>query len=227
MRNDLDVLGGYRAVILTAIFLFLAGCTVSHEPVSTKGAGAEHAGELARGVFRETNRLRANPADYAAVLESILDRISGSIYYPLNSEVGVRMREGAPVVREAIAAIKRESPLSQLTWSEPLTRVARAHVLDTGPKGIVSHASSSGESLGERLSGVMEQEGFTTVAENISYGYDDARDVVAQLFIDDGVPGRGHRKNLLKPKLNYTGVACGEHKRYRQMCVAIYAYRSE
>ena len=39
----------------------------------------------------------------------------------------------------------------------------------------------------------------TSSGENISYGSPDGEDVVESLFIDDGIPSRGHRDNLMDP----------------------------
>lgn len=217
---------GARFLYIAMLLLVGAGCAgprVSDMPAPSGGKYPT----LELEVYQETNRLRSDPPAYAAVLRSIESRISDGIYYPVNTEVGVRMREGKAVVNEAITALSDKAPRTQLTWSDALAAAARAHVQDIGPKGMVSHESSSGQTMSERLKPVMEREGFTAVAENIAFGYDLGQDVVAQLFIDDGVPGRGHRKNLLKKKLNYTGVGCGPHKHYRYMCVAIYAFRDE
>lgn len=208
------------------LILAIAGCGGSVVP-HTQTPDASHNSTLSQAVFKETNRLRANPKAYGTVLNDVLGRISNDIYYPVGASIGVRMKEGTPAVKEAIKAIDREGPLPTLHWSDALARLARKHVIDTGAKGLVGHTGSSGESFSDRVSGVLQRENFSSVAENISYGLDDGRDVVAHLFIDDGVPGRGHRTNLLKKQLNYTGVACGYHQKYRKMCVAIYAYRAQ
>ena len=51
------------------------------------------------------------------------------------------------------------------------------------------------------------------------------RQVVIQLLVDDGVPDRGHRDNILDGRWGAEGAACGPHRDYRQICVMDYAVR--
>jgi len=60
---------------------------------------------------------------------------------------------------------------------------------------------------------------FRTAAENIQYGAESAESVVMHLLIDDGVPDRGHRRNILEPAFNAAGAACGPHATMGEMCV--------
>jgi uncharacterized protein YkwD len=48
--------------------------------------------------------------------------------------------------------------------------------------------------------------------ENVSYGtYASGYHIVRNLLIDDGVPCRGHRDNLLNPLRKYIGVGVARH----------------
>ena len=81
----------------------------------------------------------------------------------------------------------------------------------------MGHSSSDGTSMSDRLLKFGVFGGLCS--ENISYGPNDGWDIVKGLFIDDGVPSRGHRHNLFNPNVKVIGVGCGTHKVYRNMCV--------
>ena len=213
-----------RALSVGVVSLVIASCAadkMSGEPAPA-APRAEYR-KLEREVFAETNRLRANPVAYGKVLEGVLERMSGGIYYPRNSDIGIKTKEGEKAVKEALAVLVGKSALANLMWSEELAELARKHVNDTGPKGLVGHDNSKGEGFSERVSAVIESGKISFSSENLAYGYSSAEDIVSQLIIDDGVPGRGHRKNMLEEQINYTGVGCGYHRQYGHMCAAIYA----
>lgn len=215
-----------RTLSVGMLSLVMASCVADKMPgESAPAAPTSEYRKLEREVFAETNRLRENPAAYGKVLEGVLERMSGRIYYPRNSDVGIKTKEGEKAVKEAIATLGRKSGLANLRWSEELAELARKHVNDTGPKGLVGHDSSKGEGFSDRVSAVIENGKFSFSSENLAYGYSNAKDIVSQLIIDDGVPSRGHRKNMLKEQINYTGVGCGYHRQYGHMCAAIYAFR--
>ena len=50
-----------------------------------------------------------------------------------------------------------------------------------------------------------------------------AEDVVLSWLVDDGVPKRGHRVNLLRPEWRVCGVAAGAHKHMESMYIALFA----
>lgn len=62
-----------------------------------------------------------------------------------------------------------------------------------------------------------------SAAENISYGSNTGIGIVMQLFVDDGVDGRGHRVNLMAESNQVSGVASGAHSEYRDMTCITYA----
>jgi len=51
--------------------------------------------------------------------------------------------------------------------------------------------------------------------------------VISNLVIDDGVRNRGHRKCIFDKRFNFTGVACGPHLKYKNMCTIEYAGKYE
>jgi uncharacterized protein YkwD len=177
---------------------------------------------LATGIHAETNLARSDPAAYARHLEALLPRFEGRLLERPGRPL-LRTEEGAPAVREAIAALRAQKPVPQLRWSKGLAAAAMDHVKDQGPIGRLEHRGTDGSSPARRA----ERRGrwLTAMAENIAYGDNPAREVVIQLLVDDGVPDRGHRSNILDPRWGVEGVACGPHREYRQICVMDYAVR--
>jgi uncharacterized protein YkwD len=71
--------------------------------------------------------------------------------------------------------------------------------------------------MGDRLKRFVKDR--MTMGENIDYGNSSAEDIVVSLVIDDGVPSRGHLKNIMNSSFCRAGVALGPHKKYKFMCV--------
>jgi uncharacterized protein YkwD len=61
-------------------------------------------------------------------------------------------------------------------------------------------------------------------SENINYYDDNPRQIVIRMLIDDGVPTRTHRKNLLNPDFKQIGIGCGQTKKdLKPICVFVFA----
>lgn len=163
------------------------------------------AAELDDAVLAEINFVRANPADYARELRAAPD--------------WVFEQEEPGAVEEAIDFLERQQPLEPLKGDRRLDAAAREHAQAQGARGEVGHGAAG--SLGRRLrdNGVFAG----LCAENISYGYDDARAIVRQLVIDSRVAGRGHRRNIFSTGYSAAGVACGAHRQWGSMCVIDFA----
>jgi uncharacterized protein YkwD len=153
-------------------------------------------------VLDELNFARARPGEYARELRRELDR-----------------SDDPAAVEEAIRFLERQDSLPPLESDRRIAAAARQHTQAQGARGDVGHGAAG--ALGQRLRGQGVWAGLS--AENISYGYDDPRDVVRQLIIDSGVPGRGHRRNIFASGYQLAGVACGPHRAYGYMCVIDFA----
>jgi uncharacterized protein YkwD len=62
-----------------------------------------------------------------------------------------------------------------------------------------------------------------TLGENIAYGETTGREIVCGLLIDDGVPNRGHRTNIMNRAFTQIGVGYGTHTQFRTSCTITYA----
>jgi len=166
---------------------------------------AAQAADLDADVLAELNYVRAHPAEYARELRSAPD--------------WVLQQEEPSAVEEAIDFLQRQQPLAPLKSDKRLGAAALEHVRVQGPRGDIGHGAAG--SLGARLRAAGVYAGMA--AENISYGYDDARAVVRQLVIDSRVAGRGHRRNIFSAGYTTAGVACGGHRQWGSMCVIDFA----
>jgi len=169
----------------------------------------------------ETNLARSAPQRYAGYLRELRRRFVGLSYRMPGSAEYVLTSEGVAALDEAIGFLQQQAPLAPLSWSQGLAEAAAELAGDEGQSGETGHTGSQSGDMRQRI----ERHGtwVSRIAENIGYGPDTARLMVMQLIIDDGVPERGHRKNIFNPSFRVAGAACGPHPVYRNMCVMEFA----
>ncbi len=160
--------------------------------------------ELDMAVLTEINLARANPKSYAETYIA-----------PLAS------RFSAEYFNECIAEMKELAPLAAYTYNSALWHMAKAHADTQGPSGAIGHDRTDGRNFKTVLKDYCAS--YSSAGENISYGYNAARDIVIQLLVDDGVESRGHRKNILNSAYTQAGAAVTTHSKYRHMCVIDFA----
>ena len=184
-------------------------------------AGADFLTAEEKAVIIEINMVRTDPAAYASIyLEPLRAYYSGKlIKYP--GEMVISTNEGVRALNESIKVLKNTKPLHPLAPKKGLTLCARDHVRDQAKTGETGHEGSDGSDTFTRMSRYGKWN--SSAGENISYGTSEARKIVTSLLIDDGVPSRGHRKNLLDRSFNFVGSGVGPHKAYNCMCVIDFA----
>lgn len=177
--------------------------------------------ELEREVVLELNKVRSNPNQYAdEYLEELKAAFSGNLYtYP--GQETLRSKEGIAPLIECISVLKSTAPIPILNPSEGLTRSAEELLKDQQRYGGIGHITRAGLTPQNRIEKYGEWD--ICSAEDITYASFEARQIVIALLIDDGVPERAHRKNILNPCFHYAGVAYGKHPGYQTMCVIDYA----
>jgi len=176
--------------------------------------------QLAREVLAEMNLIRSDPQAYIAILQDYRRQFQGTVVVR-PGRINIQTREGATAVDEAIAFLRRQKPVSPLSPDVILAQTAADHVADQGPTGFIGHYGSDGWDFATRVS---RRGGDPYGGENISYGYDTAREVMIQLLVDDNIADRGHRMNLFRDGFVRAGVSCGPHAVFNHMCVIDYGY---
>jgi len=124
-------------------------------------------------------------------------------------------------VEETVKFLMRQAPLAPLESVPGLIASARIHVADQSATGTIGHRDSDGAGPVQRIERCGVWSGCA--GEDISYGYADARTIVVTLIVDQGVPGKGHRRNIFSRDFRVAGAACGGHPRYGSMCVIDFA----
>ena len=191
------------------------------EPRPSSTPALQGAGDLARGMLEETNLARTEPARYAGFLRELRGGFQGNGYLAPGAVARVMTAEGVYALDEAIDYLERQPPVPALAWSSGLAEAAQELVRDESRTGETGHRGSRSGGMQARI----ERHGIWAgrIAENIGYGPDTARLMVIGLIVDDGVPTRGHRKNMFVGTFSVAGAACGPHPRYRTMCVMDFA----
>jgi uncharacterized protein YkwD len=188
--------------------------------LSAQAPPAPRASPVERAVVQEMSDARTRPRAYAQHLRDLTGSFEGTLW-KRPGRVPLRTDEGLAALQEAIRFLESVRPVGPLRFHEGLARAARLHARDLGPRGALDHLGADGSTLSTRLNRLGAWEG--TVAENISTLEEDPRQIVIQLLVDDGIPGRGHRKNLFNPDLHQAGAGMAVHRDYRIVTVIDYA----
>lgn len=195
--------------IVALLFCLLPGATTP-----------EKATAFERAVVQEMSDARVQPKAYARHLRELRPHFEGTLWNR-PGRAPLRTEEGVKALDEAIAFLEAQRPAGPLRFNEGLALAARRHARDIGPRGGLEHVGSDGARLSERLNRLGTWHGL--IAENISTLEEEPRQVVIQLLVDDGVPGRGHRLNIFNPDLHQAGAGSAPHRDFRVVTVIDYA----
>jgi uncharacterized protein YkwD len=118
----------------------------------------------------------------------------------LEAEASTAVREALLVIE--INRVRAAHGLPLYLHNPELSAVARAHSCDLAAHGMISHISSDGRTLRERLA--ASRLPWEWPSESIAAGSDDPAEVVAMWM--DEPPDGWHRRNILDPDQREVGV---------------------
>lgn len=118
-----------------------------------------------------------------------------------------------------VNAVRERNAAPALTLDARLTQAALGHARDMVRHGVqLAHRGSDGSQVGDRVT--RQGYAWRAVAENISFGRNDPRAVVAAWMNSPG-----HRANLLRTAVTQMGAALADRDgdRYRHYAVLVLA----
>jgi hypothetical protein len=179
---------------------------------------------LEKDVILEMNKARNDPRKYAQLyIRPRLTKFRGKDFCMPNGAM-LMTEEGEAAVHDCLSALARTETAGLLSPVKGLWQAARDHAADQGATGGTGHIGSDNSTFQTRI---MRHGTFSgrlcRCGENISYGPDTGREIVCCMLIDDGVPGRGHRSNLLLKDFTQTAASCGSHPGFGVVCVITFA----
>ena len=198
-------------ILCSILFIIVQGSPCSSEEDKTGFLSS-----LERSVVDEINLARSAPKDYATFLEQFRKYYQGKLI-KLPNHTAIVTKEGVDALLEAVQFLRSVKPVPLLNPSKGMSLAAKDHVKDLELSGASQHEGRDKSQPWDRLNryGTWQR----VMGEIVSFGHDGARDIVMSLIIDDGVPHRGHRKNIFNDNFRFIGVASGEHPDYRTVCV--------
>lgn len=215
--------GMILVLVLLTSALLCAATAPEGETLLVPGKGVDDLDfltDLEKEVIVELNLARTDPAQYAEYIEAFKKHYAG-LYIYVAGRTQIKTVEGVAAVIEAIEYLKRQNPLPPLNVSRGLSLSSRDHVKTQGPTGLKGHTGPDGSTPEQRISRFGKW--GIAFGENVEYGNFEARQIIMQLIIDDGVPDRSHRKNIFNPKYKLVGVNFGSHHSFTYMCVLNFA----
>jgi len=189
--------------------------------VLSTAADADFLEDLEKDVILHLNMARTDPARYAQeFIEPRMEYFTGVMYRELE-EPSLITQEGAQAVDECVSDMEDAEAMILLVPSEGISLAALDHALDLSLTGDTGHIGSDRSEFSTRIERYGQW--MVSIGEVISYGPITGREIVVGLLIDDGVPDRGHRTNILNPVFCLVGIAIEDHPAYGNVCVIEFA----
>jgi uncharacterized protein YkwD len=186
-------------------------------------ANVDYLTAIEKDVILEMNKVRTNPKKYAELYIQPKLRYYSGKNYSVPGQITIVTQEGASAVNGCITALNKANGVGILSPEKGLSLAAKEHAEDQSKTGQVGHNGSDKSTPEIRMKRFGTFSGSWTLGENIDYGDTTGRDIVSGLLIDDGVPNRGHRTNIMNKAFTQTGVGYGTHTQYRTSCTITYA----
>lgn len=171
-------------------------------------------------ILKEINLARTDPKLYVTYLEEYRKFYNGNNLSLPNQRMIVT-NEGVAAVDDAIKALKAANIIAALESSEFVSRATKDHLQDLVKNSIFGHKGSDGSMTDGRLNKYIYIETIR-FGENVVMSGLSAREVVLAMLIDDGVPSRSHRKNVLDPEFKFIGLSNGVNKTQKGLSVVIF-----
>lgn len=186
---------------------------------------------MEKEMIYEINRVRSNPKSYIQYLQPLLNDANATLkkygkgYKNYSLTITSETRNGKEIKKvdttwhytnvEEVKALttlindlKKLKPLSVLIPDSGIYNAAKKHAADQHEhEWSLGHTGTDGSHPWDRITKFSPSMSFGN--ENIAGNSRDpitARDIVIQLLVDSGIPGYGHRYNLLDP--GWTHVGC-------------------
>ncbi|MFO7999246.1 MAG: CAP domain-containing protein [Bacteroidales bacterium] len=182
-------------------------------PVDMLNTGSDNAylSDEEKNMILAMNLIRHDPEKYAEMFVGpAISYYRGTEYHFPGRKQVLMTREGVAPARELYLQLASRSSLPLFYPSEGMSRAAGKHAREQSRTGLTGHGGQGG------MQARIEREGQWSgrIAENIAYGNPSAHEAILGLMIDDGVPGRGHRDNMLNETFRLVGVAWDTHPRF-------------
>jgi uncharacterized protein YkwD len=175
---------------------------------------------LEKEILDEMNLARTEPQKYAAFVEEYKKYYDGNRLMIPGRKKALVTNDGVAAVDEAIKFLRAQQPLPAFEVSKGVSSAAADHAKDLATSGINGHKGSDGSLPNARVDRYGRWEG--AIGETLVYELSPARQVIIALIIDDGVPTRGHRRNIFDPNYKITGISVSDPLSFGSKCVIDY-----
>jgi uncharacterized protein YkwD len=203
-----------------------------------------------REMIYEINRLRSNPGSYLQYIQPMLDdakkylknygkgpkRYSltfrythkdGNMITTIDTNWHYSNEEEVKALQTLVNDLKKMKKLSVLQPDSGIYCAAQKHADDQdGHNWTLMHTGSDGSNPWDRILQFSPSMSFGN--ENIagqSGVYATPRGFVIQLLVDSGIPGYGHRYNILDPEWTHIGCVMRDQKGVMDWCIQNFGVR--